>query len=156
MADLFSAAAIPLVVILFYGRYTIVGAHVWLLIGWFAEKEVSSFMGNSPVTPEGCFATLVDEFVTNPAVTPPQWGNRFGSSALKVHGKIFAMLSEGQLVLKLPRQRVDALIAADAGKRFDPRRDGRLMKEWVAIASPSPEEWLPLAQEALAFVASQR
>lgn len=113
-------------------------------------------MGNSPVTPEECFAILVDEFVTNPAVTPPQPGNGFGASGLKVHGKIFAMLSGDKLVLKLPRQRVDALVAAAAGARFDPRRDGRLMKEWIVIESTSTEEWLALAQEALAFVASQR
>ncbi len=113
-------------------------------------------MGNSPVTPEDCFATLVDELVTNPAVTPPQAGNGFGALALKVHGKIFAMLSGGKLVLKLPRQRVDALVAANAGERFDPRRDGRVMKEWIVIESTSVEEWLALAQEALAFVASQR
>ncbi|MGZ3663521.1 MAG: hypothetical protein ACXVDA_03420 [Ktedonobacterales bacterium] len=113
-------------------------------------------MGNSPVTPEECFATLVDEFVTNPAVTPPQTGNGFGASALKIHGKIFAMLSGGKLVLKLPRQRVDALVAVGAGERFDPRRDGRLMKEWIVVESTSTEEWLALGQEALAFVSSKR
>lgn len=113
-------------------------------------------MGNSPVTPEGCFATLVDEFVINPAVTPPQPGNGFGASALKIHGKIFAMLSGGKLVVKLPRRRVDALVASAAGERFDPRHDGRLMKEWIVLASTSEEEWLSLAHEALAFVATQR
>jgi hypothetical protein len=53
------------------------------------------------------------------------------------------MLSKGRLVVKLPRQRIDALVATGAGERFDPGH-GRLMKEW-----------LPLAREALAFVASQ-
>lgn len=111
-------------------------------------------MSNSPSTPEERFAALVDEFISEPSVSPPQRGNAFGASALKIHGKVFAMLSGGKLVLKLPRQRVDALVTARAGARFDPRRDGRLMKEWIVVDSTSDEEWLSLAQEALAFVRS--
>lgn len=113
-------------------------------------------MSNAASTPEECFATLVDEFVTYPDVTPPQPGGAFGASALKVRGKVFAMLSGGKLVLKLPRQRVDALLATGVGERFDPRRDGRLMKEWVVLRSTSEAEWLALAQEALTFVGSLR
>jgi hypothetical protein len=42
----------------------------------------------------------------------------FGASALRVNNTIFAMLSsKGQFVVKLPRQRVEALIAAGAGRR---------------------------------------
>jgi hypothetical protein len=38
----------------------------------------------------------------------------FGSSALKVHGKIFAMVSSaGQFVVKLPEARVDQLVATE-------------------------------------------
>ena len=33
----------------------------------------------------------------------------FGSNALKVNGKIFASLTKGRLLLKLPEARVDAL-----------------------------------------------
>jgi hypothetical protein len=40
-------------------------------------------------------------------------------------------------------------------ERFDPRHDGRLMKEWVAVESTSEEEWLSLAREAMEFVASK-
>ncbi|HVA92149.1 MAG TPA: hypothetical protein VNL71_20175 [Chloroflexota bacterium] len=50
---------------------------------------------------------------------------------------------------------MDALIAAGQGERFDPRRDGRLMKEWIVIELASREEWLPLAREAMEFVASK-
>ena len=66
------------------------------------------------------------------------------------------MLVQGKLVVKLPKPRVDALIASGDGERFDPRHDGRLMKEWVAVESTSEEEWLPLAREAMEFVASKR
>lgn len=114
-------------------------------------------MSQHTITPEERFADLVDDLASNPAVTPPEAGpgvrRRFGASALKTHGKVFAMLSGGRLVLKLPAARVTGLLAAGAGERFDPRRDGRQMKEWIAIAPEYAGDWLPLAQEALAFVA---
>jgi hypothetical protein len=65
------------------------------------------------------------------------------------------MLVKGRLVVKLPRQRVDALIASGDGARFDPGH-GRLMKEWLTVEPASEEEWLPLAREAMEFVASKR
>ncbi len=113
-------------------------------------------MSHPPITPEECFATIVEELLSNPDVTPPMNGKRFGSSELKIHNKIFAMLSRGKLVFKLPKSRVDALIASGAGERFDPRHDGRLMKEWVTVEITSEEEALSLAREAMEFVASQR
>src|ERR1700681_3036004 len=77
------------------------------------------------------YAAVVDEFLEHAAVTkgsPTKKG--FGSDALQVKGKIFAMLSsQRQFVVKLPRERVDALVAARRGSRFDPGH-GRLMKEW--------------------------
>ena len=117
-------------------------------------------MHQPSITPEERFATIVGELLTYPNVTPPADGpaskKGFGSAALKVHNKIFAMLSKGRLVVKLPKTRVDALISSGAGDPYDPRGDGRIMKEWVAIAPTSTAEWLPLAREALEFVASQR
>ena len=110
-------------------------------------------------TPEVRFATIVEAFGSNPAVTLPSDGlpskKGFGSSALKVNGKICAMLSAGRLVVKISRQRVDQLVSAGDGERFDPRRDGRLMQEWFCLAPSSSLEWLPLIEEALAFVGSK-
>ena len=60
------------------------------------------------------------------------------------------MSSKGKFVVKLPKERVDDLVAAGQGEYFDTGR-GRLMKEWVAM----PEEnapWIELAREALLFV----
>ncbi|MGI8689342.1 MAG: hypothetical protein ACR2M3_12260 [Thermomicrobiales bacterium] len=111
-------------------------------------------MSHSSITTEERFATIVEELLGSLGVTPPS-GTGFGSSGLRVGGKIFAMLSSnGAFVVKLPQQRVNALIVAGDGERFDPGH-GRLMKEWVAVASASEEEWLPLAREAMAFVASK-
>jgi hypothetical protein len=74
---------------------------------------------------------------------------------LRWRGKIFAMLaSDDAFVVKLPKSRVDALVASGDGERFDPGH-GRLMKEWVAIEPTSEVEWLPLARDALAFVATK-
>jgi len=118
------------------------------------------FMSHSLITPEERFATIVEAFRSNQNVTPPtdelQSKKRFGSSGLKIHNKIFAMLVKGKLVVKLPKPRVDALIASGDGEPYDPRHDGRLMKEWVSITSTSEEEWLLLAREAMEFVASKR
>ena len=117
-------------------------------------------MSHPPISPEERFATIVEALLSHPDVTPPsdepQSKKGFGSSALRIHNKIFAMLVRDRLVVKLPRPRVDALIASGDGERFDPRHDGRLMIEWLSLEPTSEEEWLPLAREAMEFVASSR
>ena len=116
-------------------------------------------MSEPAISPEARFADLIDEFASDPSVTPPESGpgarRRFGANALKTRGKIFAMLTGGKLTLKLPAARVEALLASGAGERFDPRRDGRQMKEWISLAPSYTGDWLPLAQEARDFVAGQ-
>ena len=107
------------------------------------------------IAPEEHFATVVEELLDYPGVTPPSEGKAFGSSGLKIHNKIFAMLVRGWLVVKLPKARVDALVASGDGERYDPRQDGRLMKEWLTLEPSSEEEWLSLAREAMEFVASK-
>ena len=111
-------------------------------------------MSHPPITPEERFAMIVEELLSNPDVTPPSDGKGFGSTGLKIHNKIFAMLVRGKLVVKLPKSRVDALITSGDGERFDPRHDGRLMKEWVTVEPTFEEGWLSLAREAMEFVAS--
>lgn len=75
----------------------------------------------------------------------------FGSrSVLSVDGKIFAMLSRGTFVAKLPQERVDTLVRAGAGTHFDPGH-GRLMKEWVAVG-PGRANWIALARDAYRYV----
>src|SRR6202795_2034102 len=93
------------------------------------------------------FALVVSAFADDRQVSPPGSGKGFGSGALKVNGKIFAMMSsKGHFVVKLPEERVDALIAAGKGTRFDPGR-GRLMKEWLVVIGDH-KSWVPLAREA--------
>jgi hypothetical protein len=99
---------------------------------------------------EPLFEGIAARLLTDPAISR---GTGFGSTpGLRVGGKIFAMLVRGDLVVKLPRQRVDELVAAGAAERFDPRHDGRLMKEWAVVTPRHAADWDGLADEALAFV----
>jgi len=75
----------------------------------------------------------------------------FGFGALKVNGKIFAMMSsKGNFVVKLSKKRVDDLVSSGQGECFDPGH-GRLMREWIALEAGSPR-WVELAREAYEFV----
>ena len=75
----------------------------------------------------------------------------FGSGALKVNGKIFAMMSsKRQFVVKLPKNRVDDLVNRGQGQRFNPGH-GRIMKEWFVVGK-GRASWFKLAKEAYDFV----
>jgi hypothetical protein len=108
--------------------------------------------------PEQRFAAIVAVLGDEPGVTLPadEPGERqtFGAGGLKVHDRIFAMLVRGNLVVKLPRERVTALIGSRSGDAFD-RGQGRPLKEWVTIPPTSEADWLAVAREALAYVASR-
>jgi hypothetical protein len=110
-------------------------------------------VSDDAVGPEDRFATLVEAFAGEPGVTlPHESGSRaFGSSALKVNGSIFAMLTRGQLVVKLPRERVSALIHDGIGDSFDAGK-GTPMKEWLTVVGDDQNTWLALAHEGLNFV----
>jgi hypothetical protein len=100
--------------------------------------------------PEARYDELVDALAGSPGVTPPRGGGGFGRTALRCERKIFVMWVRGRLVLKLPADRVDELIADGAGVRFDANK-GRPMKEWLSLDPDSDLAWLPLAREALDF-----
>jgi len=101
-------------------------------------------------TPDQRYAQIVQAFLRRPGIT--QQGRGFGSAALKVRGKMFATLSPaGAFVVKLPRQRVDALVAGGQGRPFEPG-PGRVMTEWLELHAASDQDWTSLAEEALAFV----
>ena len=113
-------------------------------------------MSEAATAEERRYAAIVESFLEQPDVTRGKPGKKgFGSSALCVRGKIFAMLSSrNQFVVKLPRKRVDELVAAGEGGRFDPGH-GRLMKEWLVVGSTSKDAWIALAEEAMEFVGSK-
>lgn len=107
------------------------------------------------IRPEDRYDDLVDELVGMAGVTPPRGGGGFGRTALRFDNKIFAMLVRGQLVLKLPVERVNALVAAGHGARFDANK-GTPMKEWFSLDPESGRSWLLLAREALDFARASR
>jgi hypothetical protein len=105
------------------------------------------------VAPEERFEALVDAFAQEPGVTLPDGSGdrKFGSSALKVNGSIFAMLTRGHLVVKLPRDRVSSLIQDGTGGPFDAGK-GTPMKEWLTVMSEDKDTWHSLARDAFNFV----
>jgi hypothetical protein len=96
---------------------------------------------------DAALAASVREFETKRGA---EKGREFGSNALKVNGKLFALFAQGTMVVKLPSDRVDALVAQGVGQRFDTGH-GRLMKGWLALEQPCTT-WVQLAREALAYV----
>ena len=103
------------------------------------------------------FADLVERYlgvegVTCPGTDPGARG--FGRGGLKVGGRLFAMVSQGRLVVKIPAERVDELVAQGQGTRFDPRKNGVVMHEWLALDPDSALDWQALAEEARAYVGS--
>jgi TfoX/Sxy family transcriptional regulator of competence genes len=114
--------------------------------------------------PDPRIAKLVEVFRADPklravaetfdASSASRQPRKFGSNGLKVDGKLFALFTQGTLVVKLPKERVAALVAKGDGKPFDPGH-GRLMKEWLTVVSPKLS-WNALAKEAHAFVATAK
>jgi hypothetical protein len=66
-------------------------------------------------------------------------------------GKFFAFVNDGDLVVKLPADRVGELIASGEGGVFDAGK-GRPMKEWVRLHPAEEAACLAYLNEARAFV----
>lgn len=80
----------------------------------------------------------------------------FAEGALKINDKLFASLmrSKDGLILKLPAARVAWLTDSGDGNRLE-FGHGKGLKEWVAVRPDAMVDWLDLAREAMAFVATQ-
>ncbi len=99
------------------------------------------------------YTRLAKSLIKNSRVVQPIGKKGFGSSGLYTKNKLFAFLShKNQLILKLPKERVDELVSHGEGMYWNPRRDGRALKEWVVLKPSSKIKWLPLAKEAMSFV----
>jgi hypothetical protein len=78
-------------------------------------------------------------------------GTGFGASrGLRVGRRIFAMLVDEELVVKLPAERCAALADGDGAGLFEVGR--RRMREWVSIEPDGAHDWPALVREALTFV----
>ena len=63
-------------------------------------------------------------------------GKIMGGRCVRVGKEFLALVDfkDSRLVVKLPRERVDKLIAQGAGRPFDPA--GKVFREWVSVAVP--------------------
>ena len=84
--------------------------------------------------PDDIFWKLVEEFCEDQEVED---STMMGHDCLRVNGEFFGMINgQGHLVVKLPAERVNELVASGAGENVAP--SGRVFREWVAI--PEPDE----------------
>lgn len=109
-------------------------------------------MGCMTRTPEHLWAPIAKAQLATRGVTG---GTGFGNNeGLRISGKIFAMLVGGELVVKLPKDRVDELVDSGVATRFDAGK-GRPMKEWASVPPMASRRWKALVEEARAFVDSR-
>jgi len=79
-----------------------------------------------------------------------------GGRCARVAGEFLALVDfKGSgLVVKLPEDRVNALIASGYGQPFAPA--GKVFKEWVSIPARDRRRWRTLLCEGIAFVGPLR
>jgi hypothetical protein len=76
------------------------------------------------------------------------------STGLKTGGKFFGFVTRGELVVKLPAERVDELVSSGAGLPFDAGK-GRPMREWVRLRPADEVACAAHLRDARRFVAAQ-
>jgi hypothetical protein len=100
---------------------------------------------------------IAEDFDDAPEV---EMATMFRSPGLRVGGKIFAFLGfEGQLIVKLPRERAVELV--DAGTAEEVVMGKRRMREWIAFPAHDDRAatlalWRNVAQEAHGYVDALR
>lgn len=75
-----------------------------------------------------------------------------GFPCLRVDDKFFACLepATGNLIVKLPAERVNELVSTGSGRPFAPNR--RVFKQWVACPVATRALWTELLNEAKRYV----
>jgi hypothetical protein len=98
--------------------------------------------------PRELYDTLTDDLLYDPVV---ERSTMMGYPCVRRAGQFFASFDTGSsaLVVKLPAERVTALIAEGTGTPFAP--NGRRFREWVSIPAPDVELWEQVLTEALQF-----
>jgi hypothetical protein len=100
--------------------------------------------------PSDLFWDLIEELSCDDAGVVE--GTIMGGPCVRVDGEFLALVDfKGSgMVVKLPRSRVDELIASGIGQPFAPA--GRVFKEWVSIPVPDRDLWRTLLAEGVQFV----
>jgi len=79
-------------------------------------------------------------------------GNWFGMACLKVGGKVFAALHGGDMAFKLAGEAHAEALQVEGARVFDPRGEGRPMKQWVQIPVAQSSAWPRFARLAYDYV----
>jgi hypothetical protein len=100
---------------------------------------------------EARFWDLAEPLLAQPGVTR---STMMGFPCLRVNGQFFASVdrAEGNLVVKLPEERVDALVDEGRALAFAPA--GRRFREWAAVPPSRARSWRRLLDDAHDFVAT--
>ena len=102
------------------------------------------------VHPEGLFWELAADLQDkDPRIVE---GTIMGGRCLRV-GKEFLALVDYKgsgLVVKLPKERVAALIEQGKGRPFAPAK--KVFKEWLSVPKPDRRQWRALLEEGVKFV----
>ncbi len=114
-----------------------------------SPKTISPVIKPPPAEASPAFLELVEVFTERPGVTRARM---MGCEGLRIGSKYFAMEWRGDLIVKLPRDIVDAYTASGRGSNFDPGM-GRPMKEWLTVP-PGVADWRHVAEQAFDFVAA--
>ena len=79
-----------------------------------------------------------------------------GFPCLRSQGEFFATADHrsGNLIVKLPAQRVQQLINKGSGVAFAPA--GKTFREWIQIEQRNPQIWKTLMNEAKDFVDTRK
>ena len=98
---------------------------------------------------ETLFWKIAEEMYSDSSVKE---GTMMGFKCLRADGAFFATFDHrsGDLIVKLPRERVQSLIAEKIGQPFAPA--GRVFREWAGIPNRDPKLWRVLLSEAKSFV----
>lgn len=98
------------------------------------------------------YEELTDDLLYDPAVGR---ATMMGYPCVRLAGRFLASFDDKgqQLVVKLPRERVDELVDCGAGNPFAPA--GKVFREWVAIPNPDRDLWQELLAEAVEFANRQ-
>jgi hypothetical protein len=83
-------------------------------------------------------------------------GTLMGFPCLRVRGDFFATCDHrtGDLIVKLPRERVAELVDSRAGHSFAPA--GKVFKEWMRVEERDSANWVDLMSEACEFVGGSK
>lgn len=103
----------------------------------------------NPDNPTDFFWTVATPFLAQEGVTR---GTMMGFPCLRLNGDYFASAHQktGDLIVKLPADRVLDLIAQEVGEPFAP--NGRRFREWLAVPRRDANLWQQLIAAAHTFV----